>query len=67
MSVSFVTELRERIVILQEALDSEKNLRKRLYDENQILIEENREMADQLEALRASFRRYREVKIGNIS
>ncbi|MFY9964946.1 MAG: hypothetical protein WBL44_06070 [Nitrososphaeraceae archaeon] len=53
MSVSFVTELRERIVILQEALDSEKNLRKRLYDENQILIEENREMADQLEALRA--------------
>jgi hypothetical protein len=51
--VSFVTELRERIVILQEALDSEKNLRKRLYDENQILIEENREMADQLEALRA--------------
>jgi hypothetical protein len=53
MSVSFVTELRERIVILQEALDSEKNLRKRLYDENQILMEENREMADQLEALRA--------------
>ena len=53
LSVSFVTELRERIVILQEALDSEKNLRKRLYDENQILIEENREMADQLEALRA--------------
>jgi hypothetical protein len=53
MSVSFVTELRERIVILQEALDSEKNLRKRLYDENQVLIEENREMADQLEALRA--------------
>jgi FtsZ-binding cell division protein ZapB len=53
MSVSFVTELRERIVILQEALDSEKNLRKRLYDENQILIEENREMADHLEALRA--------------
>lgn len=55
MSVSFVTELRERIVILQEALDSEKNLRKRLYDENQVLIEENREMADQLEALRAHF------------
>ncbi|MPZ05535.1 MAG: hypothetical protein GEU26_03810 [Nitrososphaeraceae archaeon] len=53
MSVSFVTDLRERIVILQEALDSEKNLRKRLYDENQVLIEENREMADQLEALRA--------------
>jgi hypothetical protein len=53
MSVSFVTELRERIVILQEALDSEKNLRKRLYDENQVLIEENREMADQLEVLRA--------------
>ena len=53
MSVSFVTELRERIVILQDALDSEKNLRKRLNDENQILIEENREMADQLEALRA--------------
>jgi hypothetical protein len=53
MSVSFVTELRERIVILQEALDSEKNLRKRLYDENQVLIEENREMADQLVALRA--------------
>lgn len=53
MSVSFVTELRERIVILQEALDSEKNLRKRLYDENEVLIEENREMADQLEALRA--------------
>ncbi|MGH9975320.1 MAG: hypothetical protein ACRD8Z_05720 [Nitrososphaeraceae archaeon] len=53
MSVSFVTELRERIVILQEALDSEKNLRKRLYDENQVLIEENREMADQIEALRA--------------
>jgi FtsZ-binding cell division protein ZapB len=53
MSVSFVTELRERIVILQEALDSEKNLRKRLYDENQVLIEENREMADHLEALRA--------------
>lgn len=51
--MSFVTELRERIVILQEALDSEKNLRKRLYDENQVLIEENREMADQLEALRA--------------
>jgi hypothetical protein len=55
MSVSFVTELRERIVILQEALDSEKNLRKRLYDENQVLVEENREMADQLEALRAHF------------
>ncbi|HET9612756.1 MAG: hypothetical protein WBL68_04035 [Nitrososphaeraceae archaeon] len=53
MSVSFVTELRERIVILQEALDSEKNLRKRLNDENQVLIEENREMADQLEVLRA--------------
>ncbi|MGH9924562.1 MAG: hypothetical protein ACRD5B_04215 [Nitrososphaeraceae archaeon] len=53
MSVSFVTELRERIVILQEALDSEKNLRKRLYDENKVLIEENREMADQIEALRA--------------
>jgi hypothetical protein len=53
MSVSFVTELRERIVILQEALDSEKNLRKRLNDENQVLIEENREMADQLVALRA--------------
>jgi hypothetical protein len=53
MSVSFVTELRERIVILQEALDSEKNLRKRLYDENEVLIEENREMADQLEVLRA--------------
>jgi hypothetical protein len=53
MSVSFVTELRERIVILQEALDSEKNLRKRLYDENQVLIEENREMADQLVVLRA--------------
>ena len=53
MSVSFVTELRERIVILQDALDSEKNLRKRLNDENQALIEENREMADQLEALRA--------------
>jgi hypothetical protein len=53
MSVSFVTELRERIVILQDALDSEKNLRKRLNDENQVLIEENREMADQLEALRA--------------
>ena len=53
MSMSFVTELRERIVILQEALDSEKNLRKRLYDENQVLIEENREMADQLEVLRA--------------
>lgn len=53
MSMSFVTELRERIVILQEALDSEKNLRKRLHDENQVLIEENREMADQLQALRA--------------
>ncbi len=53
MSVSFVTELRERIFILQEALDSEKNLRKRLYDENQVLIEENREMADQLVALRS--------------
>jgi FtsZ-binding cell division protein ZapB len=53
MSVSFVTELREKIVILQEALDSEKNLRKRLYDENQALIEENRDMADQLVALRA--------------
>lgn len=53
MSVSFVTELRERIVILQEALDSEKNLRKRLNDENQVLMEENREMADQLEVLRA--------------
>lgn len=52
MSVSFVAELRERIVILQEALDSEKNLRKRLHDENQVLIEENREMANQLEALR---------------
>jgi hypothetical protein len=52
MSVSFVTELRERITILQEALDSEKNLRKRLYDENQVLIEENREMADQIEVLR---------------
>ncbi|MGH9911787.1 MAG: hypothetical protein ACRD5E_08725 [Nitrososphaeraceae archaeon] len=51
--MSFVTELRERIVILQEALDSEKNLRKRLYNENQVLIEENREMADQIEALRA--------------
>ncbi len=47
-----MTELRERITILQEALDSEKNLRKRLYDENQVLIEENREMADQIEALR---------------
>jgi hypothetical protein len=53
MSISFVTELRERITILQEALDSEKNLRKRLYDENQVLIEENREMAGQLEVLRA--------------
>jgi hypothetical protein len=53
MSVSFVTELRERIVILQEALDSEKNLRKRLYDENQVLIEEIREMGDRLEVLRA--------------
>jgi FtsZ-binding cell division protein ZapB len=53
MSVSFVTELREKIVILQEALDSEKNLRKRLYDENQVLIEENRDMADQLVALKA--------------
>jgi hypothetical protein len=52
MNVSFVTELRERIIILQEALDSEKNLRKRLYDENQVLIEENREMADQIEVLR---------------
>jgi hypothetical protein len=52
MSVSFVTELRERITILQEALDSEKNLRKRLYDENQVLIEENREMANQIEVLR---------------
>jgi predicted nuclease with TOPRIM domain len=52
MSVSFVTELRERITILQEALDSEKNLRKRLHDENQVLIEENREMADQIEVLR---------------
>jgi hypothetical protein len=53
MSVSFVAELRERIVILQEALDSEKNLRKRLHDENQVLMEENQEMAHQLEALRA--------------
>jgi hypothetical protein len=53
MSVSFVTELREKIVILQEALDSEKNLRKRLYDENQALIEENRDMADQLVVLKA--------------
>jgi hypothetical protein len=52
MSVSVVTELRERIIILQEALDSEKNLRKRLYDENQVLIEENREMANQIEVLR---------------
>lgn len=53
MSMTFVAELRERILILQEALDSEKNLRKRLFEENQLLIEENREMADQLHALRA--------------
>jgi hypothetical protein len=51
--MTFVAELRERILILQEALDSEKNLRKRLFEENQLLIEENREMADQLHALRA--------------
>ncbi|HZD35529.1 MAG TPA: hypothetical protein VE130_10020 [Nitrososphaeraceae archaeon] len=51
--MSFVTELKERILILQEALDSEKNLRKRLFEENQVLIEENREMADQLQVLRA--------------
>jgi hypothetical protein len=53
MSMTFVAELRERILILQEALDSEKNLRKRLFEENQLLIEENREMAGQLHALRA--------------
>lgn len=53
MTMTFVAELRERILILQEALDSEKNLRKRLFEENQLLIEENREMADQLHALRA--------------
>jgi hypothetical protein len=51
--MSFVTELKERILILQEALDSEKNLRKRLFEENRMLIEENREMADQLQVLRA--------------
>jgi hypothetical protein len=51
--MSFVIELRERILILQEALDSEKNLRKRLLEENQMLIEENREMADQIQVLRA--------------
>jgi len=50
--MSFVTELKERILILQEALDSEKNLRKRLFEENRMLIEENREMADQLQVLR---------------
>ncbi|HZA43008.1 MAG TPA: hypothetical protein VE504_04525 [Nitrososphaeraceae archaeon] len=62
MSVSFVAELRERIVILQEALDSEKNLRKRLHDENQVLIEENREMANQLEALRAHLEDIEELR-----
>lgn len=62
MSVSFVAELRERIVILQEALDSEKNLRKRLHDENQVLIEENREMANQLEALRANLEDIEELR-----
>lgn len=51
--MSFVIELKERILILQEALDSEKNLRKRLLEENQMLMEENREMADQLQFLRA--------------
>ena len=50
--MSFVIELKERILILQEALDSEKNLRKRLLEENQMLMEENREMADQLQFLR---------------
>lgn len=62
MSVSFVAELRERIVILQEALDSEKNLRKRLHDENQVLIEENREMANQLEALRDHLKDIEELR-----
>jgi hypothetical protein len=62
MSVSFVAELRERIIILQEALDSEKNLRKRLHDENQVLIEENREMANQLEALRAHLEDIEELR-----
>jgi hypothetical protein len=62
MSVSFVAELRERIVILQEALDSEKNLRKRLHDENQVLMEENREMANQLEALRAHLEDIEELR-----
>jgi hypothetical protein len=62
MSVSFVAELRERIVILQEALDSEKNLRKRLHDENQVLIEENREMANQLEALRSHLEDIEELR-----
>ena len=62
MSVSFVAELRERIVFLQEALDSEKNLRKRLHDENQVLIEENREMANQLEALRAHLEDIEELR-----
>lgn len=62
MSVSFVAELRERIVILQEALDSEKNLRKRLHDENQVLIEENREMANQLEALKAHLEDIEELR-----
>ena len=62
MSVSFVAELRERIVILQEALDSEKNLRKRLHNENQVLIEENREMANQLEALRAHLEDIEELR-----
>jgi hypothetical protein len=62
MSVSFVAELRERIVILQEALDSEKNLRKRLHDENQVLMEENQEMANQLEALRAHLEDIEELR-----
>ena len=62
MSVSFVAELRERIVILQEALDSEKNLRKRLHDENQVLMEENQEMANQLEALRAQLEDIEELR-----
>lgn len=48
----FVAELRERITILQDALDSEKNLRKRLHEENQFLMEENKKMADQLAVLR---------------
>jgi hypothetical protein len=49
-------------LILQEALDSEKNLRKRLFEENRMLIEENREMADQLQVLRAHLEDIEELR-----